>query len=125
EMDYDDGVMIYEVEFYKNQVEYDYEINATTGAIVKKEKDNEHSTQSSSQSTQQNQTTSSSNNQISQEQAKSIAKNHAGVSTVSQEKMEKDYDDGIYEYEYEFVSGNYKYEYKINGTTGSILKHEK
>ena len=37
EMDYDDGVMIYEVEFYKNQVEYDYEINATTGAIVKKE----------------------------------------------------------------------------------------
>ena len=125
EMDYDDGVMIYEVEFYKNQVEYDYEINATTGAIVKKEKDNEHSTQSSSQSTQQNQTTSSSSNQISQEQAKSVAKNHAGVNTVSQEKIHLDFDDGIYKYEYEFVSGNYKYDYEINASTSYIIKNEK
>ena len=125
EMDYDDGVMIYEVEFYKNQVEYDYEINATTGAIVKKGKDNEHSTQSSSQSGQQNQTTSSSGNQISQEQAKSIAKNHAGVSTVSQEKIHLDFDDGIYKYEYEFVSGNYKYDYEINASTSHIIKNEK
>lgn len=122
EMDYDDGIMIYEVEFYKDQVEYDYEINALTGEIIKKEKDVEESNQTTNQSTSQS---SSSNSQISQNQAKSIAKKHAGVSSVSQEKIEKDYDDGIYEYEYEFVSGSYKYEYKINATTGSILKHEK
>ena len=128
EMDYDDGVMVYEVEFYKNNVEYDYEINATTGAIVKKEKDSEHVTQSTNQSSNNqstNQTTSSSSQQISQEKAKSIAKKHAGVSSVTNEKMEKDFDDGIYEYEYEFVSGNYKYEYKINASNGSVMKHEK
>ena len=132
EMDYDDGVMVYEVEFYKDQIEYDYEINATTGEIIKKEKDQEHATHSSSHSSNQSSSSSSqssnqssSSGQISQSQAKSIAQKHASVSSVSQEKIEKDYDDGIYEYEYEFVSGSYKYEYKINATTGSILKNEK
>lgn len=138
EMDYDDGVMVYEVEFYKNNVEYDYEINATTGAIVKKEKDSEHVTQSTNQSSNNqstnnqssnnqstNQTTSSSSNQISQEKAKSIAKKHAGANNVSQEKIHLDFDDGIYKYEYEFVSGNYKYDYEINASTSYIIKNEK
>ena len=120
--------MVYDVEFYKNNLAYDSETNSSPGAIGKKEKDSEHVTQSTNQSSNNqstNQTTSSSSQQISQEKAKSIAKKHAGVSSVTNEKMEKDFDDGIYEYEYEFVSGNYKYEYKINASNGSVMKHEK
>lgn len=30
----DDGIMIYEIEFYKGRVEYEYEINALTGDII-------------------------------------------------------------------------------------------
>ena len=34
EYDYDDGRMVYEVEFYSGNKEYDYEIDAVTGTIV-------------------------------------------------------------------------------------------
>ena len=37
ELEYEDGVMVYEIEFDSGNAEYDYEINAITGAIVKME----------------------------------------------------------------------------------------
>lgn len=40
-IDYDDGVAVYEVEFYHNGMEYDYEINATTGKVVDFEMDHD------------------------------------------------------------------------------------
>ena len=39
ELDRDDGMMVYEVEFKAGGYEYDYEINAVTGTILKSEKD--------------------------------------------------------------------------------------
>lgn len=38
-LDLDDGVAEYEVEFYVGKVEYDYEINATTGSVIDFSKD--------------------------------------------------------------------------------------
>ncbi len=37
EFDYDDGIMVYEVEFYKDGVKYEYNIDATTGNILSSE----------------------------------------------------------------------------------------
>ena len=37
ELDYEDGILVYEVEFKSGNMEYDYEINAATGAILKYE----------------------------------------------------------------------------------------
>lgn len=37
--DWDDGIFYYEVEFYREGVEYEYEIHAQTGTILKAEKD--------------------------------------------------------------------------------------
>ena len=37
--DVDDGVKVYEVEFYYNGYEYDYEVNALSGKIIKAEKE--------------------------------------------------------------------------------------
>lgn len=34
ELDYDDGVQVYDVEFYKGNAEYDYEIDAATGSVL-------------------------------------------------------------------------------------------
>lgn len=44
DMDTENGIMVYEVEFKCNGYEYDYDINALTGDIVKysKEKDNDY-----------------------------------------------------------------------------------
>lgn len=39
ELDRDDGIFRYEVEFYHEGIEYEYEIDAKTGAILKKEAD--------------------------------------------------------------------------------------
>ena len=39
ELDYDNGIQKYEVEFYYNNREYSYEINANTGDILGYEQD--------------------------------------------------------------------------------------
>ena len=39
ELDYDDGILVYEVESYKGVYEYDFEINAASGVILDFEKD--------------------------------------------------------------------------------------
>ena len=65
-------------------------------------------------------------NLISEDKAKSIAFNRAGIS-ASQAKYYKgycDYDDGRYVYEIEFVSGETKHELEIDATTGSVIKYE-
>ena len=38
-LDWEDGVQVYEVEFEVGRMEYDYEINAATGAVLKAEMD--------------------------------------------------------------------------------------
>lgn len=70
EMDYDDGLMVYEVEFYYNSREYDYEVDAINGAIIKAENeydDDNHTSSnnssSSSNNSSNNSSSSSSNNQ--------------------------------------------------------------
>ncbi len=33
-LEYDDGILQYDIEFVKGQTEYEYDINATKGAII-------------------------------------------------------------------------------------------
>lgn len=40
-LDRDDGIAVYEIEFYVGRTEYDYTINAATGAIIEKDVDYE------------------------------------------------------------------------------------
>ena len=112
ELDYDDGRWEYEVEFYSGNTEYDYEINAKTGKIVSYDHDIENF--SPSQGT---------GDLISRDEAKEIALDHAGVSQskASFVRVELDYDDGVWEYEVEFYSGNTEYDYEINAATGKII----
>ena len=39
ELDYEWGKQVYEIEFYFNGIEYEYEIDANTGAVLKAKKD--------------------------------------------------------------------------------------
>ncbi len=114
---YDDGVAEYDVEFYNGNTEYDYEINAITGAIISYDYDVENSYSNS---------TPSQNSYISQDRAKSIALANTGLreSQVTFTKAQLGYDDGVAEYDVEFYSSSTKYEYEINATTGSILSYD-
>jgi len=117
-LDYEDGVKVYDIEFYSGNVEYDYEINAATGAIVSFDQDIENyaiPTQPAAAPTQ------AAASGISADRAKQIALSHAGVSGASFTKVELDTDDGVRVYEIEFKVGNVEYDYDIDATSGAII----
>ncbi len=117
EFDLDDGVMVYDVEFYSDNVEYDYEINAVTGTILEYNKgfENEYG---------DNTVNSGGNSYISKEKAKQIAIDHAGVNPTYVE-VEFDYENGIAVYEIEFKYQNYEYDYELDAVSGEIYKSKK
>ena len=117
-LDTEDGVKVYDIEFYSGNVEYDYEINAATGAIMSFDQDIENyeiPTQPAAPT--QAQTASV----ISVDKAKQIALSHAGVSGASFKKVKLDTDDGVRVYEIEFKVGNVEYEYDIDASSGAII----
>lgn len=123
ELDREHGMMVYEIEFKCEGFEYEYEIDASTGAIVKNQKEQDDDyvpPQSGSQSSGGN------GSYIGEARAKEIAFSHAGVSgdAVYEYEAELDDDDGKMIYEIEFETGSYEYEYEIDAISGSVLKYE-
>lgn len=117
-LDWDDGHQIYEVEFYtKDYQEYDYEIDARTGAILSYDHDAETSVPQQS---------TSSGSYIGETKAKSIALSAAGVSSsqASGMRCHLERDDGRWEYSVEFRSGTMEYEFEIDAYTGVILSRD-
>ena len=118
-LDYEDGVKVYDVEFYSGNVEYDYEIDAANGAILSVDNDIENyviPTQPSKEAPTKAQVS-----EISVEEAKQIALAHAGVGSARFTKGKIDYENGIKVYEIEFKVGNMEYEYDINVSNGAII----
>ncbi len=129
ELDYEDGVMVYQVEFKYGGYEYDCDVNATTGAVVKyeKEADDDSQKQTNQSDTTSTQSNGSTSGGISKDKAKEIALSHAGVSAskISDYSIEVDTENGIKIYEIDFKSGGYEYEYDINAATGSVMRCDK
>ena len=115
-LDYDDGIAEYEIEFNSASDEYEYDINAVTGAVIKYSKE-------ALEIPAMNNTTGI----ITADEAKSAALAHAGLSAseVTFTKARLDYDDGTAEYEIEFNSVSDKYEYDINASNGNVIKYSK
>lgn len=152
ELDYDNGIQVYELDFKSGGYEYEYDINAQTGDIVKNKKEIDDDIPGNAQ-TPSGETyyhhpeqhhgedhhdafvpagnSGSGNNgtasgTITLEQAKEIALNHAGLTADAAyfEKAKLDYDDGIQIYEVEFKSGKAEYDYEIDAVTGAIWDYE-
>ncbi len=97
----EDGRIIYDVEFYGENTEYDYEIDAMNGRILEADLDIENYVIPGIQPNTDDQLEylnprASSESYIGEERAKSIALEHAGVSVpqVTFIKAKLDYDDG-------------------------------
>lgn len=132
-LDTEDGVKVYDVEFYKGNVEYDYEIDAKTGKILEKDTDIENYTIPTKQTTKQaanknntknNVKNTTNNAYIGVEKAKAIALKDAGLGSATFTKAKLDTDDGIKIYDIEFRSGNMEYDYEIDAKTGTILEKD-
>ena len=115
ELEFEDNRLVYDVEFYSGNVEYDYDIDAVSGAIVSSDRDIEN------YSIPAQQTTVTPAADIGVEKAKEIALAHAGVGSARFTKAKIDYENGIKVYEIEFKVGNMEYEYDINVSSGAII----
>lgn len=124
----------YEVDFYYNNIEYEYKIDAKNGRIIynnfkinnssKENSSNNSSTNNSSNSANQNNT---SNEEITLEEAKNIALNNAGANqnNVTFTETKTDFDDGQKIYDIEFIYNNQKFSYEIVANTGEIISYDR
>ena len=127
--DWDDGVRIYEVEFYTASQEYDYEIHAETGDILSRDREaewNGTAASGSSSTGSTSSTASASTTDIGEAKAKSVALNHAGISEsdTSYIYAKKDWDDGRWVYDVEFWADGKEYDYEILASNGTILSYD-
>lgn len=124
EYDVYNGINKYEIEFYSNGTEYDYDVNAISGEIIGFDYEIEDST-----ITHDNEGTdniSNNGNIITLEQAKEIALNHANLTNDKVRFTKEKYDSyrGIEKYELEFYANGKEYDYDINAASGEIIKFE-
>jgi len=122
EMERDDGLIYYEVEFYNDKSEYDYEIDAKSGVIMEKDFDAEDFDRPVANPNQGG----NNNGIIAAEKAKEIALKDAGLaaSQVKFVEVELDEDDGRWQYDVEFYTSKSEYDYEIDAKTGKILEKD-
>lgn len=124
--DIDDGRDEYDVEFFADGYEYDYEIDAVTGKVVSYDREIER-TRETKASTAETKPSEPAVEKISKSEAESIALSHAGFKKSEVKGLRTEYgrDDGVYEYEVEFYANGYEYDYEINAKTGKIISRDK
>lgn len=109
--DFDDGISVYEIEFYSGSTEYDYKIAKSDGRIIAKDLDIENYTIPNSSETI-----------ISLEEARDLALSRVAGATASDIHIEFDYDDGRKLYEGEIYYGGMEYEFEIDATTSNFIE---
>jgi len=123
--DTDDGVAVYEIEFYTSATEYEYEIRVSDGAILNMSTEVRKTAGTANTDTSGSANTTDSS-YISVDEAKAIALNRAGLteSEVTFKKAKLDKEDKIMVYEIEFYKDRTEYECTINASTGTIIEFE-
>ncbi len=137
---YEDGKkvnkVIYEVEFCAGTTEYDYELDALTGAVLKKELDlpdfdwarhdgyhiGHHGEEDHHDDDHH---TAAPADLITADRAKEIALGRLPGAAVVQCELDYEDDKGRWEYELELVLNGVEYDCEVHAATGEILKWEK
>ena len=123
ELEFENGRMVYDIEFRKDDVKYDFEVDAVSGEVVSfEEKQKSKGTVTEPQVTPVPTAVD-----IGQERALEIALAHANVpgSEAMVKEIKKKHENGVEYYEIEFFDDEYEYDYKVNSATGAIMKAEK
>ena len=126
-LDRENRTVVYDVDFDAAGYEYDYEINATTGDIVKSQKEVDDDYRAAQTQTQTQTQTQPQTDYISEAEAKSIALEHAGVNEDDALWIEVklDREKRTVVYDIDFDAAGYDYDYEINATTGAVVKSQK
>ena len=132
-IDYDDRFTAYNVEFYSNNQEYDYKIDANSGDIIEYDLDVEsyaipqnNNNINANTNVANNNINNSNNVAITDAKAKEIALKHANLSAnqVQYLNAHLDYDDGMQVYDVNFYANNVEHSYEIDAQTGNIVSYD-
>ncbi|MDO5112410.1 MAG: PepSY domain-containing protein [Clostridia bacterium] len=109
----------YKLKFFAGNAEYEYKIDAATGAVLEYEKD---SISGKPGAGHQVDATA----YVGEDAAKKAALAYAGCTEEQAERlrMEFDYEKGCAEYEVEWYVGNMEYSCEVDASTGEILSFE-
>ena len=112
--DHDDGRQVYDVEFYSDNKEYDYEIDASTGEILSSDFEIENDFNKDS--------ASDLNPAVSQEEASAAALAKVQGASEKDLRIKLDDDDGKMIYEGDIYYNGTEYEFEIDASTGDFLE---
>lgn len=115
--DVDDGVSVYDVEFYVGNKEYDYEIQTADGTIRSRDTDIEQDFR--------NDTSNDTSSLISKEEASKIVLAKVEGATEQNLRIALDTENGQQIYEGEIRFQGMEYEFELNANTGDILEWSK
>lgn len=131
DMDDDRGILKYDVDFYAADKDFEYDIDAATGAVIKAERemmDAEDYAEMKAIKESMKTKEAAKAAGLNEEGALDIALKHAGVakSDVSFKKVHLDFDDDLGKtiYDVEFHVGIKEYNYDIDPTTGAIYEFD-
>ncbi len=110
----DDGMSLYEVDFYAGNKEYEYEISAQDGSIRIKDTDIDNDFGSTVQN----------NAGVSLDKAKKTALSKVKGATEKDIRIHSEYDDGRQIYEGSIVYKDMEYDFEIDSETGNIISWE-
>lgn len=117
-IDLDDSMIVYDVEFAADGVEYECEIDALTGTVIQCEVEGGAGKPTPSEPENTGTLRFRTKEEI---KAELLEKNSLTASECKNFEIELDYEDGIAKYEVEFVNGDTRYEYEVNAVNGKVI----
>ena len=117
EQDYENGKLVYEVEFVTNDggkvVEYDYEIDAATGSVVSYDYDAENYVSAKGSTTVS----------VDEATAKQTVLNKVpGATAANIYEWKLDFDDGRWEYDGKIVYNLMEYDFTVDASSGAVTE---
>ena len=117
EQDYENGKLVYEVEFVTNDggkvVEYDYEIDAATGSVVSYDYDAENYVSAKGATT------------VSEDEAtakQTVLNKVPGATAANIYEWKLDFDDGRWEYDGKIVYNLMEYDFTVDASSGAVTE---
>ena len=125
--DMDDGRKVYEIGFDVAEKEYDYEIQASDGAILSSDVETNEGYTAAQNGTQSQQNadnagTGTSDAAVSLEEATKIALDKVPGATEQDIRINLDYDDGRQKYEGDIIYEQMEYDFEIDANTGEVIE---
>ena len=131
DMDDDRGILKYDVDFFAADKDFEYDIDAATGAVIKAEREamdaEDYAEMKAIKESMKNKDAAKAAD-LNEEGALDIALKHAGVakSDVTRKNVHLDFDDDLGKkvFDVEFHVGIKEYNYDIDPVTGEICKFD-